>query len=58
MTFNEDRRRGRAGARPFATLRNLALSLIRKRGLSIPQARENFRKDRAKASKAVTGRIL
>ena len=58
VTFNEDRCRGRAGARPLATLRNLALSLIRKRGLSVPEARENFREDRAEAIKAVTGRIL
>ena len=32
--------------------------MIRKVGLSIPQARENFREDRAEAIKAVTGRIL
>lgn len=58
VTLNEDRCRVRKGARPLATLRNLAISLIRRRGLSIPEARENFREDRADAIKAVTGRIL
>ena len=58
VSFNEDRCRVRAGARPLAALRNLALSLIRKSGIPIPQARENFREDRAEAIKAVTGRIL
>jgi predicted transposase YbfD/YdcC len=58
VTFNEDRCRVRAGARGLAALRNLTLSLIRKRGLSIPEARENFREDRDEAIKAVTGRIL
>jgi hypothetical protein len=58
VSFNEDRCRVRAGARPLAALRNLALSLIRKSGIPIPQARENFREDRAEAIKTVTGRIL
>jgi hypothetical protein len=58
VTMNEDRCRVRAGARPLAALRNLVTSLIRKRGLSIPEARENFREDRAEAIAIVTGRIL
>ncbi len=58
VTLNEDRCRIRAGARPLVTLRNTAVFLIRKRGLAIPEARENFREDRAEAIKAVTGRIL
>jgi hypothetical protein len=56
--MNEDCCRVRAGARPLATIRNLVTNLIRKSGLSIPAARENFREDRADAIKAVTGRIL
>jgi hypothetical protein len=56
--MSEDRCRVRAGARPLASLRNLVTSLIRKRGLSIPAARENFREDRTEAITAVTGRIL
>jgi hypothetical protein len=32
--------------------------MIRQRGLSIPEARENFREDRYDAIKAVKGRIL
>lgn len=58
VSFNEDRCRVRAGARPLAAARNLALSLLRKTGIAIPEARENFREDRAEAIKAVTGRIL
>lgn len=58
VSFNEDRCRVRAGARPLAALRNLALALIRKSGIPIPQARENFCEDRAEAIKAVTGKIL
>ena len=46
--------RVRAGARP----RNLAITLIRRAGLSIPEARENFREDRANAITLVTGRVL
>lgn len=56
--MNEDRCRVRAGARPLAALRNLVTSVIRQRGLSIPEARENFREDRADAIKVVTGRVL
>ena len=48
----------RAGARPLASLRNLAITLIRRAGLSIPEARENFREDRANAITLVTGRVL
>ncbi len=58
VTFNEDRCRVRASARQLAAVRNLAASMIRKTGQSIPEARENFREDRAEAIKAVTGRIL
>jgi predicted transposase YbfD/YdcC len=58
VTLNEDRCRVRTGARSLATLRNTVLFLIRKRGLAIPEARENFREDRAEAIKALTGRIL
>lgn len=58
VTLNEDRCRVRTGARPLATLRNTAIGLIRKRGHSIPEARENFREDRYDAIQAVTGRIL
>lgn len=58
VTMNEDRCRVRAGARPLATLRNTAIGMIRQLGLSIPEARENFREDRGDVIKAVTGRIL
>ena len=58
VTLNEDRCRVRAGARQLVAVRNLAMSMIRKTGNSIPQARENFREDRAEAIKAVTGRFL
>ena len=58
VSFNEDRCRVRAGARPLATIRNLVLHLIRSRGMSVPEARENFREDRAEAIALVTGRIL
>jgi Transposase DDE domain len=58
VSFNEDRCRVRAGARPLAAIRNLVLYLIRSRGMSVPEARENFREDRAHAIAIVTGRIL
>jgi predicted transposase YbfD/YdcC len=58
VTMNEDRCRVRAGARALAALRNLVLWLIRSRGLSVPEARENFREDRAEAIALVTGRNL
>jgi predicted transposase YbfD/YdcC len=58
VSMNEDRCRVRAGARALAAIRNLVLSLIRARGLSVPEARENFREDRAQAIAVVTGRIL
>ena len=57
VSFDEDRCRARAGGRVLATLRNL-LFLIRDRGQSVPEARENFREDRAEAIAVVTGRIL
>jgi hypothetical protein len=46
------------GARALAAIRNLVLYLIRSRGMSVPEARENFREDRAEAIAAVRGRIL
>jgi len=58
VTFNEDRCRVRSGARALAVIRNLVLYLIRSRGMSVPEARENFREDRAEAIALVTGRIL
>lgn len=58
VAFQEDRCRVRAGARPLAALRNIAITLIRHTGLSIPEARENFREDRAEAIKLVTGQVL
>ena len=58
VSMDEDRCRVRAGGRSLATIRNLALSLIRARGLPVREARENFREDRAEAIALVTGRIL
>ena len=58
VSMDEDRCRTRAGGRGLAAIRNLVLSLIRARGLSVPEARENFREDRAEAVTIVTGRIL
>ena len=59
VSMEEDRGRVRAGARALAELRNLVLHLIRARGLSVREARENFREDRAHAIAVVTtGRIL
>jgi Transposase DDE domain len=58
VSFNEDRCRVRAGARALAVIRNIVLHLIRSRGMSVPEARENFREDRAEAIALVTGGIL
>lgn len=58
VSFNEDRCRVRAGARALAAIRNIVLHLIRSRGMSVPEARENFREDRAEAIALVIGRIL
>ena len=58
VSMDEDRCRVRAGGRALAALRNLVLSLIRSRGLSVNEARENYREDRAEAVAVVTGRIL
>ena len=58
VTFNEDRCRVRSGARALAVIRNLVLYLIRARGMSVPEARENYREDRAQVIALVTGRIL
>jgi predicted transposase YbfD/YdcC len=58
VSFNEDRCRVRSGARALAAIRNLVLYLIRSQGLSVPEARENYREDRAQVIALVTGRIL
>lgn len=58
VSMDEDRCRSRAAGRGLAAIRNLVLSLIRSTGLSVPEARENFREDRAEAVAVVTGRIL
>ena len=58
MAFAEDRCRVRAGARALATMRNLTIHLVRRTGIPIPEARENFREDRARAIEFVTTRIL
>jgi predicted transposase YbfD/YdcC len=58
VSMDEDRCRVRAGARALASVRNATLAIIRKLGLPIRAARENFREDRAEAIQAVTGRIL
>ena len=58
VSMDEDRCRVRAGGRALASIRNLGLFLIRARGLSVREARENFREDRAQAIAVVTGRIL
>jgi hypothetical protein len=58
VTFNEDRCRVRSSARALAAIRNLVLHLIRVRGMSVPEARENLREDRAQVIALVTGRIL
>lgn len=58
VSFNEDRSRVRAGARALAAIRNLALYLIHSAGMSVPEARENYREDRHRVIALVTGRIL
>ena len=58
VSMEGDRCRVRAGARALAALRNLVLHLILSRGLSVREACENFREDRAEAIALVTGRIL
>ena len=58
VSMNEDRCRVRAGAHVLAAIRNLVLWLIRERGLSVPEARENFREDRREAAALVTGKFL
>ena len=54
VSFNEDRCRVRA----LAAIRNLVLYLIRSAGMSVPEARENYREDRDRVIALVTGRIL
>lgn len=58
VSFNEDRCRVRAGARPFASLRNLALAMLQGAPMSVPAAREAYAADSQSALIAVTGRIL
>jgi predicted transposase YbfD/YdcC len=58
VSMDEDRCRARSGARPLASLRNATLALIRRLGLPIREARENFREDRPYAIQVVTGRVL
>ena len=58
VAFAEDRCRVRAGARPLAALRNLAIALIRRTRTPIPEARENFREDRDAAITLVTQGVL
>lgn len=58
VAFAEDRCRVRTGARSLAALRNLAITLIRRTGTPIPEARENLREDRAQAISLVTGTVL
>ena len=58
VSFNEDRCRVRSGARALAAIRNLVLYLIRSAGMSVPEARENFREDRDQLIALVTDRIL
>ncbi len=57
VSFNEDRCRVRSAARALAIIRNLVLYLIRAQGMSVPEARENFREDRLQVIALVTGRI-
>jgi predicted secreted Zn-dependent protease len=58
VSMNEDRCRVRAGARALASIRNIALSLLRDGGRSVPAAREAHAADCSKPIAAVTGRIL
>jgi len=54
VSFNEDRCRSRAAARPLASLRNLAIAIIRRSGIPIPEAREIFRENRPHVIQTVT----
>jgi predicted transposase YbfD/YdcC len=45
--LNEDRCKVRADARPLASLRNIALTLIHRPRMHEPKAHESFREDRA-----------
>jgi hypothetical protein len=55
VSLIEHRCRVRAGARQLANLRNLGLTLIRRAGINVPEARENFREDHVATITAVTG---
>ena len=58
VSMNEDRCRVRAGARPLASIRNLALAMMKGTSQSVPAARETYAADTALTLAAVTGRIL
>jgi predicted transposase YbfD/YdcC len=58
VSMDEDRCRARSGARALACVRNATITLIRRLGLPIREARENFRENRSNAISVVTGRIL
>ncbi len=58
VAMDEDRCRARSGARALAGWRNATLALIRRPGLPLREARENFREDRSNAIQVVTDRIL
>ena len=58
VSFNEDRCRTRAAARPLASLRNLAIALMRRSGIPIPEAREIFRENKDHAIHTVTAKQL
>ena len=58
VSMDEDRCRVRAGARTLASVRNGALAIIRRLGLPVREARENFREDREHVIQVVTGLIL
>lgn len=55
VSMNEDRCRVRAGARPFASLRNVALAILGGSRMSVPAAREAYAADSTSALRAVTG---
>jgi len=58
VSFAEDRRRVRAGARPLVSIRNLALAMLNSSGKSVPAAREAYAAAPNSALQAVTERIL
>ncbi len=54
VSFNENRCRSRAATRLLVSLRNLAIALIRRSGIPIPEAREIFRENRTDVIHTVT----